>query len=82
MPHVTMQSLRRVAESLGLLKNRTVMDSSIRSDFRQLRLELSNGLMMVVAIEEDETGRARLQVDVVRQPDDSGRQLEVKFDEL
>lgn len=82
MTDVTLQSLRRVAESLSRLKDRTVIHSSIRSDFRQLRLELSDGLMMVVAIEQDDSGRPRLQVDVVRHPDDSSRQLEVKFDDL
>ena len=76
----TIQSLRRVADSIAQLKGRTVTDASIRSDLRQLRLDLGNGVMLVVATESDEGGRARLQVDVVRQPEEPSRQLEVRFD--
>ena len=52
----------------------------MRSDLRQLRLETEDGLMMVVTVEMDEAGRPRLEVDVVRQPEEPGRQLEVRFD--
>ena len=80
MAQVTLNDLRRVADSLALLKGRTVVDASIRSDFRQLKLEMSDGFVMVVAMEHDEAGRAHLEVDVVRQPEDASRQLEEKFD--
>ena len=80
MAQVTLQNLRRVAESLSLLKGRTVLDASIRSDFLQLRLELSDGAFLVVALEGDETGRPHLEVDVVRHTEEHDRQLEVGFD--
>lgn len=81
MPHTSLQDLRRMAESMARLKGRTVMDTSMRSDFRQLKIELSDGLMLVVAMENDEVGRPRLEVDVVRQPEEIHRhQLEVRFD--
>ncbi|MGH7701959.1 MAG: hypothetical protein ACREMO_02615 [Gemmatimonadales bacterium] len=82
MSQVTLQDLRRVADSLAQLKGRAVHDASIRSDFRQLKLELSDGLILVVALETDETGRPHLEVDLVRQPEDRSRQLEVRFEEI
>jgi hypothetical protein len=80
MMQVSMQDLRRVAESLAALRGKVITDVVIRSDLRQFRLETSDGLMMVLTVEVDEAGRPRLEVDVVRQPEDPGRQLEVKFD--
>lgn len=77
-----MQDLRRVADSLAALRGKVITDVVMRSDLRQLRLETSDGLMMVLTVEVDEAGRPRLEVDVVRQPEDPGRQLEVKFDAL
>ena len=79
MSQMTLHDLRRVADSLALMKGRTIGDTSIRSDFRQLKLEMSDGLVMVVAIGADEAGRPHLQVDVVR-PQEDTRQLEVGFD--
>lgn len=80
MTQVSMQDLRRVAESLAALRGKMITDVVMRSDLRQLRLETSDGLMMMLTVEVDEAGRPRLEVDVVRQPEDPGRQLEVKFD--
>ena len=82
MSQVTLQDLRRVADSLTQLKGRSVLDASIRSDFRQLKLDLSDGLILVVALEADEAGRPHLEVDLVRQPEDRSRQLEVGFEEI
>ena len=66
---------------MASLKGRTVTDTSMRSDFRQLKIELSDGLILVVAMENDVLGRPRLEVDVVRQPEEVNRhQLEVRFD--
>jgi hypothetical protein len=80
MTQVSMQDLRRIAESLAALRGKVIADVVMRSDLRQLRLETADGLMMVLTVEVDEAGRPRLEVDVVRQPEDPGRQLEVKFD--
>jgi hypothetical protein len=82
MTQVSMQDLRRVADSLAALRGKVITDVVMRSDLRQLRLETSDGLMMVLTVEMDEAGRPRLEVDVVRQPEDPGRQLEVKFDAM
>lgn len=82
MTQVSMQDLRRVADSLAALRGKVISDVVMRSDLRQLRLETSDGLMMVLTVEMDEAGRPRLEVDVVRQPEDPGRQLEVKFDAM
>ena len=81
MPHTTLQDLRRIADSLARLKGREIVDTTMRSDFRQLKVEMSDGLILVVALENDEFGKPRLEVDVVRQPEDLNRhQLEVRFD--
>jgi hypothetical protein len=80
MAQVTFQDLRRVADSLALLKGRTVVDASVRSDFRQLKLELSDGMVVVIAVESTEAGPPHLSVDVVRLPEERSRQLEVRFD--
>jgi hypothetical protein len=81
MTHTSLQDLRRIAESMAALKGRSIVETSMRSDFRQLKLELSDGLIVVVALENDELGRPRLEVDVVRQPEETHRhQLEVRFD--
>lgn len=81
MTQVSFQDLRRIADSLSALRGKGVASAVMRSDLRQLRLEMEDGLMMVLTVESDEAGRPRLEVDVVRQADeDPGRQLEVRFD--
>jgi len=77
---VRMNDLRRVAEALAQLHGRPIVEAMMRSDLRQLKIELSDGLVVVVAAEADEDGRPRLEVDVVRRLDESERQLEVRFD--
>ena len=79
--HVTLQDLRRVSDALAGLRRREIADLVMRSDFRQLRVELEGGLMLVVAAELDDAGRPHLEVDVVRSADEPARhQLEVGFD--
>jgi hypothetical protein len=80
MTQVSFQDLRRIADSLAALRGKPIAAAVMRSDLRQLRLETEDGLMMVVTVELDEAGRPRLEVDLVRQPEEPGRQLEVRFD--
>lgn len=80
MTNVPVQDLRRVAEALLQLHGRSVVDASMRSDLRQVKIELTDGLVIVVAADIDEDGRPRLEVDVVRRIEDPTRQLEVRFD--
>jgi hypothetical protein len=82
VPPAALQDLRRVADSLAQLRGRSVVDASVRSDFRQLKLELSDGSILVVSLEIDDSGRPRLEVDVVRIVEDPSRQLEVRFDSV
>lgn len=72
-----LQDLRRVSDALDRVRSRMVEACAIRSDLRQLRLELSDGYLLVVGVDVDEQGRPRLQVDVARQPEEATRQLEV-----
>jgi hypothetical protein len=75
------QDLRRIAEAVSELRGRTVQDVEIRSDCRQLRLTLSDGQLLLVSVLLDESGRPRLDVDLLRTGDEvSQRQLEVRFE--
>jgi len=80
MSQVPLQDFRRVAEALAQLRGQPIQQSIMRSDFRQLRIELADGLIMVVSVNLDESGQPRLEVDVVRRPVERGRQLEVRFE--
>jgi hypothetical protein len=51
----------------------------MRSDLRQLRLELDDGTLVVVGVGPDPSGKARLELDAVRQAADQ-QQLEVRFE--
>ena len=70
MTQVSFQDLRRIADSLGALRGKSVAAAVMRSDLRQLRLETEDGLMMVLTVEMDEAGRPRLEVDLVRPPEE------------
>jgi len=52
----------------------------MRSDLRQLRLELSDGTLAVVRVDADDEGRARLEVDVIQRRPAVSSQLEVRFE--
>jgi len=80
MTPVPFQELRRIADALAALRGQGVAEAVMRSDLRQLRIETANGLMMVLTVGVDEAGRARLEVDVIRQPAEPRHQLEVRFD--
>lgn len=82
MTQASFQDLRRIADALNALRGQSIAAAVMRSDLRQLRLETEDGLMMVLTVETDEAGRPRLEVDVVRQVEEPGRQLEVRFDAL
>ncbi len=80
MTQASFQDLRRITDSLASLRGKSLAAAVMRSDLRQLRLETEDGVMMVLTVEIDEAGRPRLEVDVVRQPEEPSRQLEVRFD--
>jgi hypothetical protein len=77
-----LQQLRRVAGAVARLRGEGVREVTVRSDLRQLKVELDSGLILVVSAERDAQGRPRLEVDVVeRAPDTALRhQLEVRFE--
>ena len=78
MIQVPVQDLRRVAASLEQLRDRAIGDCVMRSDLKQLNVELDDGRIMVIGIELEETGRQhRLTVDVVSPIEDVTRQLDV-----
>lgn len=77
----SVQDLRRIAEAVDQLHDRTVRDVRMRSDCRQLRLTLDDGRILLVSVYADENGLPRLDVDVVHAPPDRSRtQLEVRFE--
>ena len=78
MLQVPVQDLRRVAASLERLRGRAIGDCVMRSDLKQLNVELDDGRIMVIGIELEETGRQhRLTVDVVSPIEEVTRQLDV-----
>ncbi|HEX9486624.1 MAG TPA: hypothetical protein VF976_06135 [Gemmatimonadales bacterium] len=82
MSSLELQQLRRVAGAVARLRGEGVREVTVRSDLRQLKVELDSGLILVVSAERDAQGRPRLEVDVVeRAPDTALRhQLEVRFE--
>ncbi len=82
MSSLELQQLRRVAGAVARLRGEGVREVTVRSDLRQLKVELDSGLILVVSAERDAQGRPRLEVDVVeRAPDTTLRhQLEVRFE--
>jgi hypothetical protein len=77
-----LQELRRVVAAVDRLRGREVREVTVRSDLRHLKVELTGGLILVVAVEPDEHGRPYLSVDVVETTPESGarQQIEVHFD--
>ncbi len=69
-----------MAEALAQVRGQPIQQCVMRSDFRQMRIELPGGIITVVSVNTDATGQPRLEVDVVRQPREAGRQLEVRFE--
>ncbi|PYO28826.1 MAG: hypothetical protein DMD73_04260 [Gemmatimonadetes bacterium] len=82
MSSIELQQLRRVAGAVARLRGEAVRDVTVRSDLRQLKVELESGLILVVSAERDAQGRPRLEVDVVDGPRELGvrQQLEVRFE--
>ena len=75
----SIQQLRQVSDTLAQLRGREVVNAVMRSDLRQIKIELSDGAVVVLGVESD-TGGVRLEVDVVRRPAPQGAQLEVRFE--
>ena len=75
----SIQLLRQVSETLAQLRGREVVGAVMRSDLRQLKIELSDGAVVVLGVASDEGG-VRLEVDFVRRPASHGAQLEVRFE--
>ncbi len=82
MSSLELQDLRRIVAAVARLRGTAVREVTVRSDLRQLRVELESGLILVVSAERDDQGRPRLAVDVVDLPQDtvSRQQIEVRFD--
>lgn len=74
--------LRRVVSAVERLRGQDIRDVTVRSDLRQLKVELTSGVMLVISAERDEQGKPYLEVDVVAAPQDTGsrQQIEVHFD--
>ena len=77
---VSLHELRRIADSLTALRGHPVTGATMRSDHRQLRIEMADSVMLVVGVELDEGGHPRLEVDVIRSPAEPANQLEVHFE--
>ena len=81
MALASVQDLRRIAEAVGQLRERTVHDVVIRSDCRALRITLDDGQILLVSVLLDPAGKPRLDVDLLRAAETvAPGQLEVRFD--
>ncbi|PYP15763.1 MAG: hypothetical protein DMD52_09705 [Gemmatimonadetes bacterium] len=82
MTSLGVQALRRIVGAVARLRGELVRDVTVRSDVRQLKVELESGLILVVTAERDAQGRPQLEVDVVDLPRDTStkQQIEVRFD--
>jgi hypothetical protein len=69
--------LRRVAATLAGIRGRSIVDASLTTDLRQLRLTLNDGELLVIRIEADDFGRFHLEADVVRPGEHHHEQLEL-----
>jgi hypothetical protein len=81
MTITSVTDLRRIADAVAQLRDRIVQDVVIRSDCRQLRLTLDDGRTLLVSVLLDDYGKPRLDVDVLRPPEQvAAGQLEVRFE--
>lgn len=82
MNPLALQDLRRIVAAVERLRGQQIRDVTVRSDLRHLKVELSSGVILVIAAERDDQGRPYMQVDVVDVPLDaeSRQQIEVHFD--
>lgn len=68
-----------MAEALATVRGRLVDGCALRADRRQLKLDLGEGVLLVVGLDVDDQGRPRLMVDVTRPSEEGSGQLEVPF---
>jgi hypothetical protein len=59
---VSLQDLRRIADTLAVLRSRTVSGAVMRSDRRQVRIETGDGQLLVVGVDVDPEQGSRLEV--------------------
>ena len=57
-----------------------ITGAAMRSDLRQIRLEMADGTLAVIRLDTDEAGKGRFEVDVIRPPAPPSSQLEVRFE--
>lgn len=82
MSQLGLQDLRRVVAAVERLRGAVVSGVTVRSDLRQLKVDLVGGLILLITTERDDQGKPRLEVDVIEAPPDSSvhTQIEVHFD--
>ncbi len=78
--HISIQQLRQVSDTLAQLRGCEVLDTVMRSDFRQIKIVLADATVVLIAVAADDAGQPRLEVDVVQAARADGPQLEVRFD--
>lgn len=78
MSSVDLQELRRVVGAVARLRGETIREVIVRSDVRQLKVELESGMILVISAERDEQGRPRLEVDVVAAPRETATRHQIE----
>ena len=76
----SLQDLRRIADAVGQLRDRTVQDVVIRSDCRQLRITLEDGQSLLISVLLDEAGKTRLDAGLARAAREGGCRFAIGSD--
>lgn len=80
MPLTSVRDLRRIADAVSHLRDRMVLDVTLRADCRHLRLQLDDGQCLLLTVTLDADGRPRLDADLLRGSEEGATgQLEVEF---
>jgi hypothetical protein len=80
MAPISLNDLRRMSDALAALRGQSITGAAMRSDLRQIRLEMADGTLAVIRLDTDEAGKGRFEVGVIRPPAPPSSQLEVRVE--
>lgn len=78
MTGIDLQRLRRTIAAVERLRGEGVREVTVRSDLRQLRVELTSGRILVISAERDAQDRPHLEVDVVEVPAEQPERVQLE----
>ena len=66
MAPISLNDLRRMSDALAALRGQSITGAAMRSDLRQIRLEMADGTLAVIRLDTDEAGKGRFEGEIVR----------------